>query len=36
MKILKKQEELFIKPIIVCTDDMDKFQEEEMKKNKTN
>ena len=29
-------EELFIKLIIVSIDDMDRFEEEEMKKNKTN
>ena len=35
IKIKKQIEELFIKPIIVSMEGMDRFEEEEMKKNKT-
>ena len=36
VKLKKEKEELFIKPIMVSIDDMDRFEEEEIKKNKTN
>ena len=32
VKIKREMEELFFKPIIVSTDDMDKFEQKEMKK----